>query len=155
MPRKRWIFLVAAVAMLAIAVPVAWATFTDVPPSNPFYADINAIQGAGMTSGCGGGNFCPLDNITRQAEAAFQHRGLPRTAQDTAIVQNSVSSSVSVPAIVGIDVPGISGGTQFLHIDATMTIDYSAGATRPFWVFYWVADGSCGGPSSPPMLITI
>src|ERR1051326_9493343 len=80
LPRKRWAFLVAAVAMLAVAVPVAFATFNDVPQSDPFYDDINAIQGAGITSGCGGGNFCPNDNITRQAEAAFVHRAAPRSA---------------------------------------------------------------------------
>ena len=82
--RRRWyerpsrIIPILLVMALAIAVPVAWATFIDVPPSNPFYNDINAIQGAGITQGCGGGNFCPTDNIQRQAEAAFVHRGLTR-----------------------------------------------------------------------------
>src|SRR5436190_7221533 len=93
MPRKRWIFLVAAVAMLAIVVPVAWATFTDVPPSNPFYNDINAIQGAGITSGCGGGNFCPGDSIQRQAVAAWMHRGEARVAQSTTVADSSISAS--------------------------------------------------------------
>src|SRR6266545_156649 len=76
--RRARIVLLGIVAALVVAVPVAWATFGDVPPSNPFYNDINAIQGAGITAGCGGGNFCPTANITRQAEAAFVHRGLGR-----------------------------------------------------------------------------
>src|SRR5438105_9928100 len=80
LPRKRWLLLAAAVAMLAVAVPVAFAAFNDVPASDPFYNDVNAIQGAGITSGCGGGNFCPSSSITREAEAAFVHRNAPRVA---------------------------------------------------------------------------
>src|SRR5438552_13674929 len=79
--RKRWLLLLAVLGTaLAVAVPVAWATFSDVPANDPFYDDVNAIQGAGVTSGCGGGKFCPSSNITREAEAAFSHRADPRTA---------------------------------------------------------------------------
>src|ERR1051326_1389112 len=93
LPRKRWIVAVAAVAVFAIAVPVAWATFNDVPQSDPFYNDMNAIQGAGITSGCGGGNFCPSANITREAEAAFAHRADGRGAHSTAIADGAIGTS--------------------------------------------------------------
>jgi uncharacterized delta-60 repeat protein len=32
---------------------------------------INAIYGAGITTGCGGGNYCPSQNVTRDQMAAF------------------------------------------------------------------------------------
>jgi hypothetical protein len=48
--------------------------FSDVPNSNPFHADISAIAGAGVTTGCGGGNFCPKDAVTREQMAAFMNR---------------------------------------------------------------------------------
>ena len=42
-------------------------------------ADINALAAAGITSGCGGGDFCPSESVTRAQMAAFLRRafGLP------------------------------------------------------------------------------
>src|SRR5437899_1490485 len=80
LPRKRWVVLAILGTAFAVAVPVAWATFNDVSPADPFYNDVNAIQGAGITQGCGGGNFCPSASITREAEAAFTHRAAGRIA---------------------------------------------------------------------------
>ena len=34
-------------------------TFPDAPPSNPFYEYIETIGRNDITSGCGGGNYCP------------------------------------------------------------------------------------------------
>ncbi|HXU40249.1 MAG TPA: DUF1800 family protein [Blastocatellia bacterium] len=50
--------------------------FTDVPPSNPFYAFIDRLAALGITVGCGGGNFCPDDFVTRGQMAAFIIRGV-------------------------------------------------------------------------------
>jgi hypothetical protein len=159
LPRKRWLVLVAAVATFAIAAPVAFATFFDVPPSNPFYADVNAIQGAGITSGCGGGNFCPGDNITRQAEAAFVHRGSPRIAQSATIANIVVgpSAGAATDTVVGsvtIDVGGVSGGHQFVKVDAHAAFTWKTGTT-PFFVAYYIADGTCSGAGSPTFSDTI
>ncbi len=46
-------------------------TFSDVPcPSQ--YADwIEAMAAEGITGGCGGGNFCPLDAVRRDQMAPF------------------------------------------------------------------------------------
>jgi hypothetical protein len=54
----------------------ATATFADVPTSNPFFQYIEAIHAAGITAGCGGGNFCPDQPITRKQEAAFIAKAL-------------------------------------------------------------------------------
>ena len=50
--------------------------FADVPPSNPFYAHIEEMAGRGITLGCGGGNFCPSQPVTRAQMAAFLVRAL-------------------------------------------------------------------------------
>jgi hypothetical protein len=50
--------------------------FTDVPPSNPFYPFIDRLAALGITVGCGGGNFCPDDFVTRGQMAAFIIRGV-------------------------------------------------------------------------------
>src|SRR5437763_1584018 len=123
LPRKRWAVPAVLCAALAIAVPVAWATFNDVGPENPFYTDINAIQGAGITSGCGGGNFCPNDTLKRQAEAAFLHRAAGRigfaylptvTPPDTLSVPSGWSKTMTAG--------GVSGGTGFVKADAEVSV---------------------------------
>jgi S-layer homology domain len=45
--------------------------FADVPPSNPFYAFIDRMAALQITLGCGNGNYCPSDNVTRGQMAAF------------------------------------------------------------------------------------
>ena len=50
--------------------------FADVPPSNPFYAFIEEIARRQVTLGCGGGNYCPMANVTREQMAAFVIRAL-------------------------------------------------------------------------------
>lgn len=50
--------------------------FLDVPPSNPFYAFIDRLAVLGITLGCGGGNYCPDDIVSRGQMAAFIIRAL-------------------------------------------------------------------------------
>jgi S-layer homology domain len=119
--RRPWVIVAGLAAALAVAVPLAWAAFGDVPPSNPFYADINAIQGAGITQGCGGGNFCPNDFISRQAEAAFVHRAAGRTASDNAGIVSVPGSGTVDLAVISITVGGVAGQTQFVKVDGTGT----------------------------------
>ncbi|MRG94743.1 S-layer homology domain-containing protein [Polyangium spumosum] len=39
-------------------------------------ADINALGAAGVTSGCGGTNYCPVSPVTRGQMATFLHRAM-------------------------------------------------------------------------------
>ncbi len=48
--------------------------FTDVPNTNIFHADISAVADAGVTTGCGGSNYCPSAFVTREQMAAFMNR---------------------------------------------------------------------------------
>jgi hypothetical protein len=45
--------------------------FADVPVSSPFHADILAVAAAGITAGCGGGNYCPAAPVRRDQMAVF------------------------------------------------------------------------------------
>ena len=45
--------------------------FGDVPPSSPFYNFVERMALFGITSGCGGGNYCPTDPVTRAQMAVF------------------------------------------------------------------------------------
>ena len=48
--------------------------FQDVEPSSPFYNYIDRMAELGITLGCGNGNFCPGDSVTRGQMAAFLNR---------------------------------------------------------------------------------
>ncbi|MGH9381586.1 MAG: GDSL-type esterase/lipase family protein [Thermoanaerobaculia bacterium] len=45
--------------------------FGDVPVSSPFCQWIEELVGRGVTAGCGGGNYCPSDAVTRASMAAL------------------------------------------------------------------------------------
>ena len=45
--------------------------FADVPSNYPFYNEIGKLSARSVTLGCGGGNYCPNDTVTREQMAAF------------------------------------------------------------------------------------
>ncbi len=49
----------------------ATATFADVPTSSSQFRFVEALAAAGITGGCGGGNFCPDAAVTRGQMAVF------------------------------------------------------------------------------------
>ena len=51
-------------------------TFGDVPASHPFFQYIEALAASGITGGCGGGNYCPNNNVTRGQMAVFLAKAL-------------------------------------------------------------------------------
>jgi hypothetical protein len=67
-----------AVFLLASKEPAGYAPppcvsprFGDVPCSSPFARWINELAARGVTSGCGGGNYCPTAPVTREQMAVF------------------------------------------------------------------------------------
>jgi hypothetical protein len=49
--------------------------FLDVPPANLFHDDVNRVARAGITAGCGGGDYCPDSSVTRAQMAVFLLKG--------------------------------------------------------------------------------
>jgi hypothetical protein len=45
--------------------------FADVPASNPFCRWIEELARRGVVTGCGGGNYCPTNPVTREQMAVF------------------------------------------------------------------------------------
>jgi S-layer homology domain len=52
------------------------ATFLDVPTDNPYFQFVEALAASGITAGCGGGNFCPDNPVTRGQMAVFLSKAL-------------------------------------------------------------------------------
>lgn len=53
-----------------------FATFNDVPVGSALHQYVEAVAAAGITAGCGSGNFCPNDPITRGQMAVFLAKAL-------------------------------------------------------------------------------
>jgi hypothetical protein len=70
------VFLLKAEHGGAYAPPVCTATlFADVPcPGAQFVDWINQLATEGITGGCGGGNYCPGNSVTRGQMAVFLTR---------------------------------------------------------------------------------
>jgi hypothetical protein len=54
----------------------AVATFADVPVGAFGFQHIEALAASGISAGCGGGNFCPNDTLTRAQMAVFLAKAL-------------------------------------------------------------------------------
>lgn len=52
------------------------ATFGDVPTSSPQFQFVEALFAAGITAGCGNGNYCPNNPVTRGQMAVFLAKAL-------------------------------------------------------------------------------
>ncbi|MGI8830270.1 MAG: S-layer homology domain-containing protein [Candidatus Limnocylindria bacterium] len=66
---------IAGSALSLGSLPAQAASFTDIGPSK-FRQDIEWLAGAGITSGCGEGRFCPKGAVTRGQMASFLSRFL-------------------------------------------------------------------------------
>ena len=56
---------------LRVSPAPATATFADVPTTHLYFRAIEALAASGITSGCGNGNFCPEQAVTRGEVAKF------------------------------------------------------------------------------------
>jgi hypothetical protein len=59
-----------------MSLPPVSPTFGDVQPGDFGYQQIEALFASGVTGGCGGGNYCPNDTVTRAQMAIFLARAL-------------------------------------------------------------------------------
>ena len=65
------VFLLKSKNGLCYVPPPCTGVFPDVPCSSNFAPWIEALAEAGITGGCGGGNYCPTNPVIRQQMAVF------------------------------------------------------------------------------------
>jgi glucose/arabinose dehydrogenase len=90
-------------------------TFADVGPTYFAWSFIEAVYAAGITSGCGGDNFCPDTQITRAEMAVFllkaEHGGAYTPPAATGTVFNDVPANGFAAAYIEqLSHEGITGG---------------------------------------------
>ncbi|MGE5415087.1 MAG: S-layer homology domain-containing protein [Syntrophomonadaceae bacterium] len=98
--------------------PACAATmFTDVPcPTGGFVDWINQLATEGITGGCGGGNYCPGNSVTRGQMAVFllkgEHGGayVPPACSATVFTDVPCPSAQFVNFINELNAEGITGG---------------------------------------------
>src|SRR5262245_48541848 len=73
-----------------------FADFLDVPQSSPFHAPVETIIRDGITSGCGGGNYCPSSPVTRAQMAVFLLRAEHGSAYAPPPATGTVFSDVEI-----------------------------------------------------------
>ncbi len=56
---------------LQVSPAPATATFADVPTTSPFFKYVEALYASGLIAGCGGGNYCPTNPVTRGQMAVY------------------------------------------------------------------------------------
>jgi len=61
---------------LQVSPAPATADFGDVPTTHPFFRYIEALSKSGITGGCGSGNYCPDNPVTRGQMAVFLAKAL-------------------------------------------------------------------------------
>jgi hypothetical protein len=144
-----------------VLVPVAWASdlFTDVPDSNPFHDDISAIAYAGITSGktCDPPGtwptYCPTEPITRQAMAAYVHRGFGRIGRG---FSNYTELSEATPyqflAPITVTTGGAPGGRQYVLLTAQLQVSAKDGSTGcPCQVHFEFRNSTDDQPGGTPI----
>ncbi len=69
------VFILKAEHGICYTPPPCTGIFPDVPCSSNFAPWIEAMAAEGITGGCGGGNFCPLNPVRRDQMAVFLLKG--------------------------------------------------------------------------------
>ena len=90
----------------------ATPTFSDVPATHPQYGYVEAISSRSVTSGCGGGKYCPDAPVTRGQMAVFLCRaaGIPTRNPTTPTFGDVPKTSEQYTYVEGIAYAGITVG---------------------------------------------
>ena len=115
---QRAVFLLKGEHGASYLPPACGATmFTDVPcPTGGFVDWINQLATEGITGGCGGGNYCPGNSVTRGQMAVFllkgEHGGAyaPPACSGTVFADVPCPSAQFVNFINELNAEGITGG---------------------------------------------
>jgi hypothetical protein len=109
------VFLIKAKYALSLVPPPATGTlFADVPAGS-FAADwIESLANQGVTGGCGGGNYCPANPVTREQMAVFllksKYGAFHVPAAATGVFDDVPAGDPFAPWIEQLAAEGITGG---------------------------------------------
>ena len=104
--------------------------FSDVPPTDTGCKYIHYIAAKKVTAGCGGGNFCPGDTLTRWQAAVFlatSMAGAYVPSSGTVPAKGPYNCEPSGGTSVFLDVPASDPGCKFIHYIAATDVTAGCG----------------------------
>jgi S-layer homology domain len=114
--------LTVALAVLIVpAITFANHQFSDVATGASYHDEVESLVGAGITSGCGTGTYCPGNAVTRGSMAQFLVRGLGVATAGYGELAASDSTEFYV-ATVEMHTGGLPGGTGYVTVDADLSV---------------------------------
>ena len=148
-PGRRRLAIAGPIVLILLLVPALVAAnhqFGDVATGASYHDEVEALVGAGITSGCGSGNYCPGSAVNRGQMAQFMVRGLGVAASGYGELAAEDTSEFYV-ATVAIRTGGLPGGTGYLTVDADLNVLDLTG-TCPCGVIFSVEETTTfeGGP---------
>lgn len=144
--RRLTIAFVALVLAIPAGVVLANHQFSDVPTGHAFHSDVNALVNSGVTSGCGGGKFCPDANVTRGQMAAFLNRLGALSPEKTPVVNADRLDGLHANELVRVASFGTGattalGGTLIPYgSDLVITAPTAGFVTVNYGVTLWSGD---------------
>jgi len=75
--------------------------FSDVPTTDQFFPYVQKLYELGITTGCGNGNYCPSENVTRDQMAAFLSRAFLEMVPVISWINPTTAVSGSQMAVFG------------------------------------------------------
>jgi hypothetical protein len=130
-PRPSRPILLTIVLTVLLALPagvvLAVHNFTDVPTGASYHDDVEALVAAGVTSGCGGGLYCPNASVTRGQMAQFLNRLGALDGQEPVVDADTVDGFHAVSfGRAGLRANGTGGVLQFFNkAGGAPTIDHA------------------------------
>lgn len=127
--KLKWGVLALAL-LVALAVPTlvfSGHQFTDVPDTHVFHTEISNLVGAGITSGCATGQYCPDAPVIRASMAAFLGRTASRVGASATLLTPTVGDRFVNVATKIVVIPGAAGATQFAKVEGFVTVFNSDG----------------------------
>jgi hypothetical protein len=111
---------------------IASHQFSDVPDANPYHADIDALVDSGVTTGCGGGKYCPGAFVTREQMAAFMNRLGALQAGKTPVVNAATAETADTAGdsdtLDGLDSTDLLDGFGFGELYTSDLVGGSGGS---------------------------
>jgi hypothetical protein len=138
---RRSMLLLATILLATPTAALAAHQFFDVPNGHPFHTEIGAIADAGITAGFGDGGYHPSAAVTRQAMAAFMHRGFGRVGQvmNASLINPTLTVDAGegyAPAVpiraIQITVPGQTSGftpEQMVYVQGRVVLNTTMGTS--------------------------
>lgn len=138
--RRIGVIALAAIALLLVpAIVLANHQFNDVATGASYHDEVEALVGAGITAGCGGGNYCPGQAVNRGQMAQFMVRGLGVSSAGYGELPASQAGAFYV-ATVAIHTGGLPGGTGYVTVDAALQVLDFPASMCPCGVIFSIED---------------